>query len=69
MDIPVRLRAFEIQDGQECPSYDPTQREACRILKLIGTKASIPALEAASKNKNRMTVSAAKDALNTIKAR
>jgi hypothetical protein len=46
-----------------------TQREACRILKLIGTKASIPALETASKNKNRTIANAAKDALNAVKAR
>lgn len=46
-----------------------TQREACRILKAIGTQASIPALEAASKNRNRTTASSARDALNAIKAR
>jgi len=46
-----------------------TQREACRILKAIGTKASIPPLEAASKNRNRTTASAAKDALQTIQKR
>jgi uncharacterized Tic20 family protein len=45
------------------------QREACRILKAIGTKASIPALEAASRSKNRQVAAAAKDALNTVKAR
>jgi uncharacterized Tic20 family protein len=49
---------------------DPgTQREACKILKVIGTKASIPALEAASKNRNRMTANSARDALNAVKAR
>jgi uncharacterized protein len=46
-----------------------TQREACRILKAIGTKASIPALEVASRSKNRQVAAAAKDALNTVKAR
>jgi hypothetical protein len=45
------------------------QREACRILKMIGTKASIPALEAASKNRNRMMANAAKDALNAVQTR
>src|SRR5260370_37599418 len=45
------------------------QREACKILKVIGTKASIPALETASKNRNRTTASSARDALNAVKAR
>jgi HEAT repeat protein len=46
-----------------------TQKEACAILKVIGTKASIPALEKASKNRNPLKANAAKDALNAVKAR
>lgn len=43
--------------------------EACKILKVIGTQASIPDLEAASRDKNKNVANAAKSALSAVRMR